>query len=82
MLIYGIFLPTKVADFMQERMPILAISTNDGVLIDLYESSNVNYFAHNESVDSVMRHCVMHIGIFHLNSYEMVLFLLLIALSK
>ena len=49
----GIFLPTKVGEFMQERMPILAISPNDGVLRDLYESSNVNYFANNESVDSV-----------------------------
>lgn len=49
----GIFLPTKVADFMQERMPILAVSPKEGVLKDLYESLHVNYFSHNESVDSV-----------------------------
>lgn len=49
----GIFLPTKVADFMQERMPILAVSPRTGVLRDLNMSSNINYYAFNESVDSV-----------------------------
>ena len=41
----GIFLPTKVSDFMQKNMPIMAVSPKDGVLHDLYLEKNIGYFA-------------------------------------
>lgn len=41
----GIFLPTKVSDFMQERMPIMAVSPKEGVLHDLFINHNIGYFA-------------------------------------
>lgn len=41
----GIFLPTKVSDFMQEHMPIMAVSPQVGVLNDLYKESYIGYFA-------------------------------------
>lgn len=41
----GIFLPTKVSDYMQERKVIFAISPQNGVLHDLYYSKYVGYFA-------------------------------------
>lgn len=41
----GIFLPTKVSDFMQYKMRIFAASPSVGVLNDLYQSRYVQYFA-------------------------------------
>lgn len=41
----GIFLPTKVSDFMQEQMPIMAVSPQEGVLHDLFINGNIGYFA-------------------------------------
>uniref|UniRef100_UPI003FEE537C glycosyltransferase n=1 Tax=Segatella copri TaxID=165179 RepID=UPI003FEE537C len=41
----GIFLPTKVSDFMQARIPIFSISPSVGVLNDLYKEGFVEYFA-------------------------------------
>ena len=41
----GIFLPTKVSDFMQCGKPIFAISPRNGVLSDLYQNSHISYFA-------------------------------------
>lgn len=41
----GIFLPTKVSDYMQEGKVIFAISPQNGVLHDLYYSKYVGYFA-------------------------------------
>lgn len=49
----GIFLPTKVSDFMQCNKPICAISPVNGVLNDLYKSGNIGYFADNCSPESV-----------------------------
>lgn len=44
----GIFLPTKVSDFMQAGIPIFAISPATGVLNDLHNNGYVPYFASNE----------------------------------
>jgi glycosyltransferase involved in cell wall biosynthesis len=44
----GIFLPTKVSDFMQEGIPVFAISPETGVLNDLHKNGNIPYFASNE----------------------------------
>ena len=41
----GIFLPTKVSDFMQCGKSIFAISPRNGVLSDLYKNSHISYFA-------------------------------------
>lgn len=41
----GIFLPTKVSDFMQCKKPIFAISPKVGVLNDLYVNGYISYFA-------------------------------------
>ncbi len=49
----GIFLPTKVSDFIQCKKQIFAISPKDGVLHDLYATGYVKYFADNTSVESI-----------------------------
>ena len=49
----GIYLPTKVSDFMQMQIPILTISPEDGVLNDLYKNGNIPYFANVRDVDSI-----------------------------
>ena len=49
----GIFLPTKVSDFMQNGIPIFAISPEQGVLNDLYKNGNIPYFASNEDINQI-----------------------------
>lgn len=49
----GIFLPTKVSDFMQMGKTIFAVSPKEGVLHDLYENGNIGYFADNTDMASV-----------------------------
>ena len=41
----GIFLPSKVADYMQLEKPILSISPGTGTLNDLYKTKQIAYFA-------------------------------------
>ena len=50
----GIFLPTKVSDFMQSGIPIFAISPASGVLNDLFKNGNIPYYASNESQEEIM----------------------------
>lgn len=49
----GIFLPTKVTDFMQYRKPIFAVSPKLGVLNDLYKEGYVYYFSDVRRVDDI-----------------------------
>ncbi len=49
----GIFLPTKVADFMSVNIPILSLSPRTGVLNDLFKAGNIPYFASVDSVDDI-----------------------------
>lgn len=49
----GIFLPTKVGDYMHAGMPIFAISPEDGLLNDLYKDGYIQYFANNRSEESI-----------------------------
>ena len=49
----GIFLPTKVSDFMQLGKPIMAVSPTDGVLNDLYREGYINYFADNTNAEAI-----------------------------
>lgn len=49
----GIFLPTKVADFMSVNIPIFSISPKIGVLHDLYEKGQISYFASVNNVKEI-----------------------------
>lgn len=49
----GVFLPSKVSDSMAVGMTVFAISPSVGILHDLYESGNVNYFADVTDSDSI-----------------------------
>lgn len=49
----GIFLPTKVSDFMQCGKPIFSVSPRKGVLNDLFRNHNINYFASINDEDEI-----------------------------
>ena len=49
----GIFLPTKVSDFMMAGKRMLAICPRVGVLHDLFEQGSISYFGDVTDVDSV-----------------------------
>lgn len=51
----GIFLPTKVSDYMQSGVNILALSPRIGVLNDLFCESKIGYFADIADDDAVFR---------------------------
>lgn len=51
----GIFLPTKVSDFLQMSIPIFAISPSVGVLNDMYKEKQVSYFASVNDIDSISK---------------------------
>ena len=49
----GIFLPTKVSDFMMEGKRILTLSPKNGLLHDLYEDGYISYFADIDDISSI-----------------------------
>ena len=49
----GVFLPTKVTDFMQAGIPIMAISPQEGVLHSLYKNGNIGYYGDVSDVSSI-----------------------------
>ncbi len=51
----GIYLPTKVSDFMQMSIPIFAISPAVGVLNDLYNEKYIPYFADVKDVKVIAK---------------------------
>lgn len=51
----GIFLPTKVSDYMENGKTIFAISPTIGVLHDLYEKGHIGYFAACYDESSILR---------------------------
>ena len=51
----GLFLPTKVSDFMQSGIPIFAISPAKGILNDLFNNGNIPYYASNEDEIQIMQ---------------------------
>ena len=51
----GIFLPTKVTDFLQEKIRIFSISPKVGVLNDLYNKGIIEFFANVEDVEEIYR---------------------------
>lgn len=51
--IEGIFLPTKLGDFVQSSIPVWAISPRNGVLNDLYGEGTIGYFSDCTSIESI-----------------------------
>lgn len=51
----GIYLPTKVSDFMQMSIPIFAVSPAVGVLNDLYKEKHISYFADVKNVNAIAK---------------------------
>lgn len=49
----GIFLPTKVSDFMERNIPIFAISPKEGTLNDFYREGYISYFADNLNINAI-----------------------------
>lgn len=49
----GIFLPSKVIDYMQNGKPIFAISPAVGVINDMYKNREVDYFADVTSSEQI-----------------------------
>ncbi|WP_286754112.1 MULTISPECIES: hypothetical protein [Sphingobacterium] len=49
----GIFLPTKVGDYMSNNTPIFSISPSVGILKDLYDKNYVQYFADVGNSDEI-----------------------------
>ena len=51
----GIYLPTKVSDFMQKQIPIFSVSPKNGTLSDLHHKGNIPYFADVQSPESIAK---------------------------
>ena len=51
----GIYLPTKVVDAIQCKLPILCISPNVGVLNDMINKYSIGYFADNTSIEQITK---------------------------
>lgn len=51
----GIFLPTKVGEYVNMGIPVLAISPEIGTLNDLYNQKVIGYFAPVNNVDSIAK---------------------------
>lgn len=66
----GIFLPTKVTDFIQYRKPIFSVSPKKGVLNDLYTEGYVKYFADVRNVDDIYHALVSIYNDFMSNNIE------------
>ena len=49
----GIFLPTKVTDFIQEGIRIFSVSPSVGVLNDMYNDGMIEFFADVRSVEDI-----------------------------
>ena len=49
----GVFLPTKVSDFMMQGKRIFTISPINGLLHDMYEEGYISYFADVKDVSSI-----------------------------
>lgn len=50
----GIFLPTKVGDYLNMGMPIFSVSPETGVLNDLYKNKVIGYFAPVDKMESIV----------------------------
>lgn len=51
----GIYLPTKVTDFMQEHIPMFTVSPINGTLHDMHLNGDIPYFANVEDIKSITK---------------------------
>ncbi len=51
----GIFLPTKVGDYMQCRLPVWALSPDNGEMKDLYLEGKISYFSDVASAEGIAK---------------------------
>lgn len=51
----GIFLPTKVGDYMQSHLPIWSVSPKKGEMNDLYLKKKIAYFSNISSVEEIVQ---------------------------
>lgn len=51
----GIYLPTKVGDYMQSQLPIWSLSPNNGIMNDLFSDGKIDFFSDNSSVDAIYK---------------------------
>lgn len=51
----GIFLPTKVSDYMQNEKEIFAVSPSVGVLNDLFKKGSIRFFASCDNLGDIKR---------------------------
>lgn len=51
----GIYLPTKVGDYMQSQLPIWSLSPQKGVMNDLFFEGKIDYFSDNSNVDAIYK---------------------------
>ena len=51
----GIYLPTKVGDYMQSRLPIWSLSPQRGIMNDLFLEGKIDYFSDNSSVEEIFK---------------------------
>lgn len=51
----GIYLPTKVGDYMQSRLPIWSLSPKVGIMNDLFLEGKIDYFSDNSCVDAIYK---------------------------
>jgi len=54
----GIFLPTKVGDYMTAQIPIYSISPKIGILNDLYKQDYIQYFSSVDSTDEILNELI------------------------
>ena len=66
----GIFLPSKVADYLQIGNSIFAISPKVGILRDLYEKGEVGYCADVKDVNDIKMQLEVLIGDFERNQLK------------
>ncbi len=66
----GIFLPSKVADYIQASKPIFSLSPANGVLKDLWEEKIIPYFGDIASVDSIEKQLLSIVDDFKSNSLK------------
>lgn len=55
----GVFLPTKITDFMQMHKPIIAVSPRAGVLEELFKEGAIGYFADVHDEESIYSCLIM-----------------------
>ncbi|MBQ5943974.1 MAG: glycosyltransferase [Bacteroidales bacterium] len=54
----GVFLPTKVTDFLQMGIPVMSVSPREGVLHSMYREGSIGYFCDVSDISSIEREII------------------------